>query len=136
MEVTAVHLGAFRFEVSARTHSIICDQPLESGGADAGMSPPEFLLASLATCAGYYAVQYLKTRALTVQGLSIRVSAEKAQQPTRLASFEIEVIAPGLDPRHDAGLLRSVKACLIHNTLRGQPNIDIVLHTAELAGVA
>src|ERR1043166_7602554 len=58
MEVSASYGGGVRFEIAARNHRVICDQPPENGGADAGMSPPEFLLASLATCAGYYAAQY------------------------------------------------------------------------------
>ena len=127
MEVTATHVGDSKFEVAVRAHRVVCDQPLESGGTDAGMSPPEFLLASLATCAGYYAAQYLKIRGLIVKSLSIRVVAEKVPHPARLGSFRVEVTTPGLDPRHEAGVLRSVKACLIHNTLLGSPKIEVLL---------
>jgi uncharacterized OsmC-like protein len=131
MDVTAEYLGDSRFEVVARNHRVICDQPPENGGSDSGMSPPEFLLTSLATCAAYYASQYLKTRNLPVQ-LKVRVSAEKAQQPPRLSSFRIELATSGLDERHEAGLLRSVQACLIHNTLLGQPHIHTVVNRAAL----
>src|SRR5579863_9727036 len=99
MEVTAGYLGDSKFEVAARSHRVICDQPIDNGGSDKGMSPPEFLLASLATCAAYYATQYLKTRGLPTDDIEVRVSAEKAAQPARLSSFQIEVVAPGLDDR-------------------------------------
>ena len=128
MEVMARYLEESRFEVAARGHRVICDQPIDNGGSDKGMSPPEFLLASLATCAAYYATQYLKTRKLLAEDLKVRVSAEKAAQPTRLSSFHIEVTAPGLDSRHQAGILRAVKACLIHNTLLGGPSIEVTVH--------
>jgi putative redox protein len=130
MEVTAQYLENTKFEVAARTHKIICDQPLDNGGSDEGMSPPEFLLASLATCAAYYAAQYLKIRKLPAEDLTVRVSAEKAVQPARLASFRIEVFASGLDEHHEAGILRAVKACLIHNTLLGEPRIEIMINAA------
>jgi len=133
MEVSAHYLGDTKFEVNARGHRVICDQPIDNGGADEGMSPPEFLLASLATCAGYYATQYLKTRGLPAEDLRVRVTAQKAAQPARLASFEIEVTAIGLDERHQAGILRATKACLIHNTLLGAPSIEVVVNTAALA---
>lgn len=133
MEVSAVYLGGAKFEVDARGHRVICDQPAENQGADEGMAPPEFLLASLATCAGYYAAEYLKARGLSADGLKVRVTAQKATQPARLASFGIEVTAPGVDERHEAGLIRAVKACLIHNTLLGGPHIEIMLHTPQLA---
>jgi putative redox protein len=133
MEVSAAYLGGTKFEVDARGHRVISDQPVDNGGDDAGMSPPEFLLASLATCAGYYAAQYLNARGLATDDLTVRVTAQKAAQPARLASFGIDVTAPGVDDRHVAGLYRAVKACLIHNTLLGTPNIEITLHTAVIA---
>jgi uncharacterized OsmC-like protein len=135
MEMTIHHLGDVRFEVSARGHRVICDQPRSNGGEDVGMSPPEFLLASLGTCAGYYAVQYLKTRNLPLEGLAVRVEAEKATQPARLGTFRIEITAPGLDERHTAGVMRAVKSCLIHNTLLQPPVIETVVNSAAPATV-
>lgn len=131
VEVTAEYLGQAAFQVAARNHRVICDQPLDNGGADKGMTPPEFLLASLASCAAYYATRYLKTRGLNAEHLTVRVTAEKAQSPARIASLNVEVNAPGLDDRHQAGLLRAVKACLIHNTLLGQPSIEVALKTTS-----
>ena len=127
MEVTVQHLGGVKFEAATRGHRVICDQPPDNGGTDTGMTPPEFLLVSLGTCAGFYAAQYLKTRSLSSAGLEIKVSAEKATQPARVGKFRIEVIVPGLDPQHEAGVLRSVKACLIHNTLLNAPAIETVV---------
>ena len=135
MEVTAEFLGGVKFAAQARGHRVICDQPAENGGSDAGMTPPEFLLAALATCAGYYAAQYLNARRLPADNLKVRVVAEKAQQPARLGAFRIEVTAPGLNERHQEGVLRAVKACLIHNTLLSQPAIDVAVNVKELAHV-
>ena len=133
MEVLARHLGDVKFEVAARGHRVICDQPAEHGGADEGITPPEFLLGALATCAGYYAAQYLKARGLSTEGLAVRASAEKALQPTRLGSFQIDVMTAPLDARHQEGVLRAVKNCLIHNTLLHAPTIEIALNPRALA---
>jgi putative redox protein len=130
MELLVKHVQDVKFEASVRNHRVICDQPASLGGADEGMTPPEYLLVSLGTCAGYYAVQYLKTRGLPVQGLEVKVSAEKASGPARLASFRIEVIAPGLDAQHEQGVYRAVKTCLIHNTLLNAPAIEMVVTTS------
>jgi putative redox protein len=129
MEILVKHLQDVKFEAGVRNHRVICDQPASNGGADEGMTPPEFLLASLGTCAGYYAVQYLKTRGLLVQNLEVKVSAEKGSAPARIAAFRIEVTAPGLDPQHEQGVYRAVKACLIHNTLLNAPAIETVVIT-------
>ncbi len=135
MELIVRHLGDVKFSAAARGHEVICDQPAENSGKDAGMSPPEFLLASLGTCAGYYAAVYLKTRNLPAEGLEVRVVAEKLTGPARLDGFKIEVKLPGLDAQHEAGVLRAVKHCLIHNTLLSSPSIEIALETAVPAQV-
>jgi uncharacterized OsmC-like protein len=120
------YLGAVQFQVKARNHTIACDQPEENGGFDEGVTPPELLLASLGTCAGYYAAQYLKARELNGDGMRIRVTAEKAKDPPRLASFRIEVRIPAeLDERHRQGMLRAIHSCLIHNTLLNPPRIEL-----------
>jgi uncharacterized OsmC-like protein len=129
MEATVQYLDGVKFNVAVRGHNVVCDQPLENKGEDAGIAPPEFLLASLATCAGYYALEYLRTRSLPTEGLSVHVSAEKLKQPARLGNFRIEVSTPELEPRHEEGVLRAVKSCLIHNTLLNAPAIDIIVNT-------
>lgn len=127
MEIKIQHLGNVRFEAVTRGHRILCDQPPANGGDDSGMTPPEFLLASLGTCAGFYAAEYLKTRSLPPDGLEVKVTAEKASQPARLGQFKIEVTVPALEPRHEEGIRRAVKACLVHNTLLHAPSIETVV---------
>jgi putative redox protein len=132
MEALIQHLGDVRFDTTVRGHHVVCDQPPSNGGSDAGMTPPEFLLVSLGTCAGFYAAQYLKARNLSAEGLQVKVSAEKATHPARMGSFRIEVIAPGVGAEHEAGLIRAAKACLIHNTLLNAPAIETVVRTGVL----
>jgi putative redox protein len=127
MELSVNYLGDVAFEVAVRGHRVVCDQPETNGGKDAGMSPPEFLLASLATCAGFYAAQYLRTRSLPTEGLKVRVVAEKGGTPVHLNKFQIEVSVPPLDDRHRQGVLRAVETCLVHRTLQHTPEIQITL---------
>jgi uncharacterized OsmC-like protein len=75
----------------------------------------------------------LKARKLTAKDLKVKVTAEKGTHPARLTSFYIDVTVPSMDDRHQEGLLRAVKSCLIHNTLLGEPNINIAINTAVLA---
>ena len=137
MEVTVKHLDQVKFTVQARSHSIICDQPADNGGQDEGMTPPEFLLASLGSCAAFYAVQYLKTRNLAESGVEVTVTAEKLKQPARLGNFRIHVICPvALTEEQTEGLTRSVHHCLVHNTLLTPPEIEIDLTTKEAAALS
>jgi len=132
MQVKVSHLGQVRFNIQSRSHSILCDQPVDNGGEDTAMTPPELMLASLGSCAAFYAVQYLKARNLADSGVEVSVTAEKLKGPARLGNFKIHVEYPvELDQDHQDGLMRSVKHCLIHNTLLVTPDIDIELAVKE-----
>jgi len=127
MEVTVQHLGAVQFEIKARQHTIACDQPSENGGYDEGMTPPELFLAGLASCAGFYAAQYLRKFKLATEGTHVRVCADKVKDPVaRIDNIRIEIKTPvDLPEQHRAGVERAVHHCLIHNTLLHPPKIAI-----------
>jgi len=126
MEITVEHLGAVQFEIRARQHTIPCDQPPENGGYDEGMTPPELLLASLGSCAGFYAAQYLRKHKLATEGTRVKVTAEKRKDPARLDDFRISIETPAeLSEQHRAGVEAAVHHCLIHNTLLHPPKIGI-----------
>lgn len=128
MEVKVVHLNQVRFSIQAGKHTIVSDQPVESGGEDTGMTPPELLLASLGSCAAFYAAQYLKTRKLAESGVEVTVSAEKQKQPARIGNFLIQVRSPvALTEEQKQGMLRSVHQCIVHNTLKTNPDMTIEL---------
>jgi putative redox protein len=132
MEVKVKQIDRFKFSVEARSHTVICDQPVDNGGDDAGMTPPEFLLGSLGTCAEFYAVQYLRVRKLEDRGVEVTVTAEKLMQPPRLGNFRIHVTCPiALSAEQTEGLRRSVHHCLIHNTLLTAPSFEIELAVGE-----
>lgn len=110
MEVTVEHLGAVQFEIRARQHTLLSDQPEANGGFDEGMTPPEFMLASLGSCANYYAAEYLRKQGLATEGTRVRVTAGKAAGPARLDDFNIEVSLPvSVGAEHRTGIEAAVK---------------------------
>jgi uncharacterized OsmC-like protein len=136
MEVKVTHLDQVKFNIQSRSHSILCDQPTENGGEDSGMTPAELLLASLGSCAAFYAVQYLKTRNLDDRGVEVSVTADKLKQPARIGNFGIHVVCPAtLTEEQTEGLTRSVHHCLVHNTLLTPPEIKIEVAVGEATAV-
>jgi uncharacterized OsmC-like protein len=126
MEVRVSQVKGVQFSVKTRTHELVSDQPVENGGKDTGMTPPELLLGALGTCAAYYAVEYLQMRKLAEAGVKVRVTAEKLNQPARLGGFVVTVSCPvPLTDAHNQGLLRAVHHCLIHNSLASPGEIRV-----------
>jgi putative redox protein len=135
MEVTVEHLGAVQFEIQARQHTIISDQPPENFGHDEGMTPPELLLASLGSCAAFYAAQYLRKHKLAAEGTRVRITADKVKDHVaRIDNFRIEIDSPvELSEQHRAGVEAAVLHCLVHNTLLHPPGITIEIKEAVKA---
>ena len=127
MEVTVEHLGSVQFEIRARGHFLASDQPIEDGGFDEGMTPPELLLAALASCAGFYASQYLRKHKLALEGTRVRVTCEKVKDPLpRMTDFVVEIDCPvELSEKHSKGVREAVEHCLVHNTLLHPPQIAL-----------
>ena len=127
MEVQVEHIGALQFEIKTRGHSIISDQPVADGGFDEGFTPPELLLASLGSCAGFYAANYLRKHKLASEGTRVRVTSDKVKDPlTRMTNFVIVVEAPvELTPEQQRGVEEAVEHCLVHNTLLKPPQISL-----------
>jgi putative redox protein len=125
MKTTVRYLGGVQFEAETRGHRLQTDLEVTSGGSDQAMSPPELLLASLGTCAGFYAMQYLKAHKLSAQSLEVEVVADKVKDPARLGAFRIEV--RGAAEANPEGLKRAIEKCLIHSTLLHPPKIEIVI---------
>lgn len=135
MEITVQHLGAVQFEIQSRQHTIISDQPPENFGHDEGMTPPELLLASLGSCAAFYAAQYLRKHKLASEGTRVRVTADKVKDPVaRIDNFRIEIDSPAeLSEQDRAGVEAAVLHCLVHNTLLHPPHIAIEIKEAVKA---
>jgi|SRR6266853_942571 len=135
MEIQVEHLGGVQFEIKARQHQMVSDQPAENGGFDEGMTPPELLLASLGSCAGFYAAQYLRKNKLATEGTIVRVSAEKAKNPARMDNFRIHVEVPAeLTDKDRQGIQESIDHCLIHNTLLHPPTILLQVNAMQPIG--
>ena len=133
IEVKVRSLGPKKFEIAARQHRVVTDEPFDSDGTDDGMTPPELFLSALGGCAAYCAEEYLRARALPDEGLEIRISGSKGDRPVRITHLRIEVVAPGLTQRHRKGILRAVDACLLKNTLNKPPEMEVkVVSAAEV----
>jgi uncharacterized OsmC-like protein len=123
-----------RCVAESRGHQIIVDQPVDNRGTDEGMTPPELLLASLGTCAMYYAADYLRRNNLPARGMEVFVDAEKATAPARLGHFAIRIVIPEVaDPDHLEGARRTAEKCLVKNTILIPPTIELTVETLASA---
>ena len=63
---------------------ITTDQPERNGGQNSAPSPFDFFLASLGTCAGFFALRFCQQRDLSTDGLSLQLTSERNAETKHL----------------------------------------------------
>jgi putative redox protein len=120
-----------------RGHRLVVDQPVSAGGEDAGPTPTELFVASLAACVGHYA-----RRALGAASPGPTVHCTWAMSdgpPWRVTAIDLHVeLPPGTSQARHAAVLRAVSHCTVHNSLvAGGPQVGIeVAQPAQSAPAA
>lgn len=128
-QVAVSYLGGESYAVSTRGHTLLTDQPVTAGGADAAMTPTELLVASLSSCVAFYAGRYLARHGLNRDGLHVTAAFTTAtDRPARIGTVRLVVRLPSdVPPSRQAALLAVASHCTVHNTLRQAPDIAIEL---------
>lgn len=126
MSMEIHHLGGWRFSARCRGHQIVADQPLEEDGEDTGMTPVELFASSLGCCIGVYAKIFCDRHKIPYDGMRIDLKWKKAANPSRIGEFKATIhLKNDIDPDLAQGILRMVKHCTVHNTIRDPPEIEV-----------
>ena len=114
--------GGLGVSADLRGHRVRTDQPSTAGGAGSAPSPFVLFLASLATCAAYYALQFCRRRGIDEAGLAVAVEVDKDPESGRLRELSFEVSPPAALPeKYREALLRAVDQCAVKRALAAPP---------------
>lgn len=120
------------FAISVRHHTLLADQPLEEGGSDAGPTPTELLVVSLASCVAFYARRFLARHDLRSDGLSVLASFAMAARPARVSDIQVSITVPdGVPEDMHERLLAVASHCTVHNTFETPPRVTVSLKQAD-----
>ena len=119
MEVVSRWQGGYRCEVSVRGHTMVADEPESVGGTDAGPTPTERLLGSLAACFTM-ALSYAARKKDVSFGDDLEVRVEGTYDGPRFSGIAVRVVAATADDRATLEDLIPVAAgvCYVSNTIR------------------
>ncbi|MGO9248212.1 MAG: OsmC family protein [Solirubrobacteraceae bacterium] len=110
----------FKHTVQVREHQLTVDEPLDSGGEDAGPDPQELLAVSLASCSAITMEMYAQRKGWDIGHVEVDVQYSPAERgcPTK---FEL-VLRLGDDlPEEQVERLLTIAAkCPVHRVLDGE----------------
>jgi putative redox protein len=126
MEITSP--GGARVEARFKGHTIATDQPVKAGGEDSAPAPFDLFLASIGTCAGYYAFQFCRQRDLPTDGLAVTLETVSDPERHRVGRIRIAVGLPeGFPEKYRPAILRSIDQCAVKRHIVDAPEFEVTL---------
>jgi putative redox protein len=134
MRIETSFPGGVRVDAALRGFTISTDQPVDYGGGGSAPAPFELFLASLATCAGFYAVQFCRKRQLPTEGLGVRLDVHRDPDTHQLAEMRVELTLPDEFPeKYRDAIVRAIDQCAVKRVLEAPPRIETVVLAAAPA---
>ena len=120
-----VQITHFNFTAQCSNHQIVIDAQDKKG-----ITPSDLFLASLGSCLGVYIRKYIKNTHINLEGFTITVQSEFCtENPIHFKAINIyiDLKKPDIDEKRKESILRFIKNCPLHHTLKMNSDIHIAL---------
>lgn len=126
--------GGKRADAELGGFTVRTDQSRANGGEESAPPPFDLFLASIATCAGFYAKAYCDARQIATGGLSLEMHVERDPERHRVARLALEIVLPaGFPEKHRAGIVRAADQCAVKKHVLEPPLIEVSTRVPEAA---
>jgi putative redox protein len=105
----------FATVMSARTHTLVADEPLDLGGDDTAATPYEHLLGALASCIAITLRMYATRKSWPLEGVEVDATMSEGRTPTITRTIRLR--GP-LDDAQRARLVEIADACPVSRLLK------------------
>jgi len=125
--MTITFPGGVRVDAQYKDFDIVTDQPEINGGENTAPAPFDLFLASLGTCAGFFALRFCQQRGLPTDGLSMTLDTTRNPGTKRLDRVEITLTLPaGFPEKYRSAILRATDQCAVKKALVDPPEIEVL----------
>ncbi len=120
--------GNLKVQADLGDFSISTDQPKQSGGDDTAPSPFALFVTSLATCAGYFALKFCRTRKIDTEGLAVNLNYEWDEEQKRYPEMEILLTLPeGFPEKYRNAIKKAVDQCVVKQHIVKPPEFILTI---------
>jgi ribosomal protein S12 methylthiotransferase accessory factor len=128
MEIEVSFPGGKRVDARVGAQVIRTDQPVEAGGSGEAPAPYDLFLASIATCAGIYALGFCQARGIATEGLAILQTMEVDPETHLPSVMRLSVkLPPGFPEKYRGAILKSIEGCRVKKTIVKAPRFEVAL---------
>ncbi len=138
MTISAQSLKGYQIEIKTDNHQFILDEPVSSGGDDAGPTPYESLLGALAGCKAITVQIYARRKGWPLEGVKLniehnRIHAKDCQdcesdEKGKIDIIDVEIAFEGDLTEEQIERLKEISTrCPVHKTLTSETKIHTKL---------
>lgn len=128
MKLSVAYQGGMRHDIVSGRHRVVTDQPVEDGGQDAGLSPVELFVGSLAGCVGYFVGRFCERHHIPHEDLRVQAEWGMAENPHRVGQITLSIhLSHPLTAELRERLLKVAHGCTVHQSVITAPAVDITL---------
>jgi len=125
-EMVVTFPGNLKVHASINDMIIETDQPEKSGGDNSAPSPFTLFTASLATCAGYFALKFCRSRKLDTEGMEVKMKYGWDSEQKRFPVMELELQLPkGFPEKYKDAIVRAIDQCVVKKHIIDPPDIQV-----------
>ena len=119
--------GGMKINAQIAGFEIATDQSLEDGGTNSAPAPYYLFLASIATCAGYYAKAFCEQRGLPSEGLGMTLDIDRNAETRRLEKVRMAIqLPPEFPEKYKKAILRAAGMCSVKKAITDPPEFEMI----------
>ncbi len=119
--------GGMQVDAYADGFAISTDQSEKYGGAGGAPEPFTLFVASIATCAGFYALRFCQTRKIDATGMTLQLTYAWDPAAKRVPSMDIRLALPeGFPEKHKAAIVRVMDQCVVKKHIIEPPAFTFI----------
>ena len=126
LQLNVLFPGKKRVDVEVDGFTIPTDQAVHNGGDASAPQPFVLFLASIASCAGIYALGFCQARNLSTQGLGLTMDWDWDPKRPGPASAVLHLRLPeGFPDQYRDGIVKAMELCAVKKNIETPPDFRI-----------
>jgi len=131
-EIVVTFAGGVKVDARYGERTIKTDQPVNEGGENSAPAPFDLFLASIATCAGYYALVFCQKRNIAVEGISVRMTWTRNPEIKMIDRILIEIRLPADFPeKYRTAVVKAASSCTVKAYFAKPPTFVVEARVAD-----
>jgi ribosomal protein S12 methylthiotransferase accessory factor len=118
--------GGKRVDIRVGDFIINTDQSVRRGGQASAPEPFDLFLASMAGCAGIFALGFCHSRDISTEGLRMEMDWEKDDEPPHAAKVTFRLNLPeGFPEKYRNSIIKAIDLCTVKYYINNAPEFNV-----------